>query len=215
MYALVNGQELLLGPIAFNYRMINSVLEEELELDYRVTSQDYKNVPIIITEDIRIIPARNDIPEFDPRFQGVSQTSRTITNDEVVFTYTVSDKTLEQIKGEYKAGVKPERQRRENTTAEVIINNSTITVSTDRDNRLALTSKYVASPGPHNFKFDNGVWLEITTEDLQTIIQAVDAKVQEAYDWELAKIAEIDACETKEAVYEVEIVPPVEIPGVV
>jgi hypothetical protein len=215
MYALVNGQELLLGPIAFNYRMINSVLEEELELDYRVTSQDYKNVPIIITEDIRIIPARNDIPEFDPRFQGISQTSRTITDTEVVFYYNVSDKTLEQIKGEYKAGVKPERQRRENTTAEVIINNSTITVSTDRDNRLALTSKYVASPGPHNFKFDNGVWLEITTEDLQTIIRAVDAKVQEAYDWELAKIAEIDACETKEAVYEVEIVPSIEMPGVV
>jgi hypothetical protein len=215
MYALVNGQELLLGPIAFNYRMINSVLEEELEVEYRVTSQDYKNVPIIITEDIRIIPARNDIPEFDPRFQGVSQTSRTITDTEVVFYYNVSDKTLEQIKGEYKVGVKPERQRRENTSIEVTINNSTITVSTDRENRLALIAKYVAGPGPHNFKFDSGTWLQITTEDLQTIIQSIDLKVQEAYDWELAKLQEIDACETKEAVYEVEIVPPVEIPGVV
>jgi hypothetical protein len=215
MYALVNGQELLLGPIAFNYRMINSVLEEELELDYRVTSQDYKNVPIIITEDIRIIPARNDIPEFDPRFQTASQTSHTITDDEVVFTYTISDKTLEQIKGEYKAGVKPERQRRENTSIEVTINNSAITVSTDRENRLALIAKYVAGPGPHNFKFDSGTWLQITTEDLQTIIQSIDLKVQEAYDWELAKLQEIDACETKEEVYEVEIVPPVEMPGVV
>ena len=215
MYALVNGQELLLGPIAFNYRMINSALEEELEVDYRVTSQDYQNVPIVITEDIKILPARNEIPEFDPRFQTASQTSHTITDTEVVFVYTVSDKPLEQIKDEYKAGVKPERQRRENTIVEVTINNSTITVSTDRENRLALIAKYVAGPGPHNFKFDNGVWLEITTEDLQTIIQAVDVKVQEAYDWELAKIAEIDACETKEAVYEVEIVPPVEMPGVV
>jgi hypothetical protein len=215
MYALVNGQELLLGPIAFNYRMINSALEEELEVDYRVTSQDYQNVPIVITEDIKILPARNEIPEFDPRFQTASQTSHTITDTEVVFVYTVSDKPLEQIKDEYKAGVKPERQRRENTIVEVTINNSTITVSTDRENRLALIAKYVAGPGPHNFKFDNGVWLEITTEDLQTIIQAVDVKVQEAYDWELAKIQEIDACDTKEAVYEVEIVPHVEIPGVV
>jgi hypothetical protein len=215
MFALVNGQELLLGPIAFNYRMINSVLEEELEVDFRVTSQDYQNVPIYFTEDIKILPARNDIPEFDPRFQTVSQTSRTITDDEVVFTYTISDKTLEQIKGEYKAGVKPERQRKENTSIEVTINNSTITVSTDRENRLALIAKYVAGPGLHNFKFDNGTWLEITTEDLQTIIQAVDTKVQETYDWELAKLQEIDTCETKEAVYEVEIVPSVERPGVV
>jgi hypothetical protein len=215
MYALVNGQELLLGPIAFNYRMINSVLEEELEVEYRVTSQDYQNVPLNFTEDIKILPATNDIPEFDPRFQTVSQTSHTIADDEVVFVYTVEDKTLEQIKEEYKAGVKPERQRRENTSIEVTINNSAITVSTDRENRLALIAKYIAGPGLHNFKFDNGTWLEITTEDLQTIIQAVDLKVQEAYDWELAKLQEIDACETKEAVYEVEIVPTVEIPGVV
>jgi len=212
MYALVNGQELLLGPIAFNYRMINSVLEEELEVEYRVTSQDYQNVPLHLTEDIKILPARNDIPEYDSRFQTVSQTSHTVTDTEVVFAYTVADKSLDQIKDEYKAGVKPERQRRENTSVEININNSTVTVSTDRENRLALTSKYVAGPGPHNFKFDNGTWLEVTTEDLQTIIQAVDAKVQEAYDWELAKLAEIDACETKEAVYEVEIVPPVERP---
>jgi hypothetical protein len=214
MYALVNGQELLLGPIAFNYRMINDELEE-LEVDYRVTSQDYQNVPIVITEDIKILPARNEIPEYNPRFQTASQTSHTIADDEVVFVYTVEDKTLGQIKEEYKLGVKPERQRRENTSIEVTINNSGITVSTDRENRLALIAKYIAGPGPHNFKFDNGTWLQITTEDLQTIIQAVDTKVQEAYDWELAKLQEIDACETKEEVYEVEIVPPVEKPGVV
>ena len=215
MYALVNGQELLLGPIAFNYRMINSVLEEDLEVDFRVTSQDYQNVPLHFTEDIKILPARNEVPEFDPRFQSASQTSHTISDDEVVFVYTVEDKTLEKIKGEYKAGVKPERQRRENTTVGVTINNSTITVSTDRENRLALVAKYIAGPGLHNFKFDNGTWLETTTEDLQSIIQAVDTKVQEAFDWELAKIQEIDACETKEAVYAVEIVPAIERPGVV
>ena len=215
MYALVNGQELLLGPIAFNYRMINSVLEEELEVDFRVTSQDYQNVPLHFTEDIKILPARNEVPEFDLRFQTASQTSHIITDNEVVFTYTVADKTLEQIKGEYKAGVKPERQRRENTSIEVTLNNSTITVSTDRENRLALIAKYVAGPALHNFKFDNGTWLEITTEDLQTIIQAIDSKVQEAFDWELAKLAEIDACEDGEAVYAVEIVPAIERPGVV
>ena len=102
MYALINGQELLLGPIAFNYRMINSVLEEELEVDFRVTSQDYQSVPLSFTEDIRILPARNEVPEHDPRFQSVAQTSHTITDTEVVFGYGVGDKTLEQIKTEYK-----------------------------------------------------------------------------------------------------------------
>ena len=212
MYALINGQELLLGPIAFNYRMINSVFEEELEVDFRVTSQDYQNVPFSFTEDIKILSTRNEVPEHDPRFQDVSQTSHTITDTEVVFYYSVGDKPLEQIKGEYKAGVKPERQRRENTTITATINNNEITISTGRESRLELISKLLGNEGPYNFKFDGGIWAEITKTNLQSIINQIDAKVQEAFDWELAKLAEIDACEDGEAVYAVVIVPPVEPP---
>ena len=212
MYALINGQELLLGPIAFNYRMINSVLEEELEVEFRVTSQDYQNVPITFTEDIKILPARNDIPEYDPRFQSVAQTSHTITDTEVVFGYGVGDKTLEQIKGEYKAGVAPERWNKENTTVTVTINGKEITVSTSRDNRLALVSKLLSGDGPYNFKFNDGVWEEISKTDLETILTEIDDVVQAAFDWELAKLAEIDACVDGEAVYAVVIVPPVERP---
>jgi hypothetical protein len=213
MYALVNGQELLLGPIAFNYRMINSVLEEELEVNFRVTSQDYLNVPITFTEDIKILPARNEVPECDPRFQSVSQTSHEITDTEVVFYYGVSDKPLEQIKGEYKAVVAPERWKKENTTVTVTINDNEITVSTSRDNRLALVSKLLSGDGPYNFKFNDGVWEEISKTDLQTILTEIDTVVQAAFDWELAKLAEIDACEDGEAVYAVVIVaPPVETP---
>jgi hypothetical protein len=212
MYALINGQELLLGPIAFNYRMINSVLEEELEVEFRVTSQDYQNVPITFTEDIKILPARNDIPEHDPRFQTVSQTSHEITETEVVFIYTVADKSLKQIKEEYKTAVAPERWNRENTTVTVTINDNEITVSTSRDNRLSLVSKLLSGDGPYNFKFNDGVWAEISKTDLQTILTEIDTVVQAAFDWELAKLAEIDACVDGEAVYAVVIVPPVEPP---
>jgi len=214
MYALINGQELLLGPISFNYRMINSVLEEELEVEFRVTSQDYQSVPLSFTEDIKILPARNDIPEYDPKFQTVSQTSHTITETEVVFSYGVADKSLEQIKTEYKARVAPERWNKENTTVTVAINDNEITVSTSRDNRLSLVSKLLSGDGPYNFKFNDGVWVEISKTDLQTILTAIDTVVQAAFDWELAKLAEIDACADGEAVYVVEIVPPV-VPPVI
>ena len=214
MYALINGQELLLGPISFNYRMINSVLEEELEVDFRVTSQDYQSVPLSFTEDIKILPARNEVPEYDTRFQTVSQTSHEITDTEVVFYYGVSDKPLEQIKEEYKAAVAPERWNKENTTVTVTINDNEITVSTSRDNRLSIVSKLLSGDGPYNFKFNDGVWEEISKTDLQTILTEIDTVVQAAFDWELAKLAEIDACENGEAVYAVVIVPPV-VPPVI
>jgi hypothetical protein len=218
-FALVHDNQLLLGPIGFNVRMINSELED-LELDDRISTQSYSQVPIHFSDGLtHLVPATKTIPDHNPKYHNVGNFNWEIVEDieddiavEVKFVYPINNKSLDQIKDEYKAAVKPERQRRENTSVEVNINNSTVTVSTDRENRLALTSKYVAGPGPHNFKFDNGTWLEVTTEDLQTIIQAVDAKVQEAYDWELAKLAEIDACENGEEVYAVVIVPPVERP---
>ena len=215
MYALVNGQELLLGPIGFNYRMINDELEE-LELSHRVSTQDYASVPISITDTVKILPARNDIPDHDPRFETVSQFSHSITETEVVFYYIKRDKDLEQIKTEYKTQVAPERWNRENGTVTVTIADDEITVSTSRDNRLALVSKVVSGDGPYNFKFDDGVWAEITKTDLQNIITAIDVKVQEAFDWELAKLAEIDSTASKEDVYAIEIAVPVvrpEFPG--
>ncbi len=196
MYALVNGQELLLGPIAFNSRMINSVLEEELEVEYRVTTQDYKLVPIVFTEDIKILPARNDIPEYNSTLEIAYQSSHTITDTEVIFNYEVRNKSLEQLKDEHKALIKPERQRKENTIITLTLNDTEISVSTSRESRLELISKLLGNEGPYNFKFDNGIWLEITKTDLQYIISQIDLKVQEAYEWELAKLEEIDACET-------------------
>ena len=213
MYALINGQELLLGPIGFNVRMINSELEElELPERFRVSSSDYQNIPLSITNEVKILPARNQQPEFDPKYEYLYGPVHEIKEDEVVFNYWKADRTLEDIKAVYKLRVKPERQLRENTSINVTVNSTEVEVSTDRENRLALTSKVVSGDGPFNFKFANGVWVEVSKVDLQTIISAIDAKVQEAYDWELAKLQEIDACETKEAVYEVEITPPVSNP---
>ena len=210
MYALINGQELFLGPIGFNVRMINSELEElELPERFRVSSSDYQNIPLSITNEVKILPARNQQPEFDPKYEYLYGPVHEIKEDEVVFNYWKADRTLEDIKAVYKLRVKPERQLRENTSINVTVNSTEVEVSTDRENRLALTSKVVSGDGPFNFKFANGVWVEVSKVDLQTIISAIDAKVQEAYDWELAKLQEIDACETKEAVYEVEITPPV------
>ncbi len=78
-----------------------------------------------------------------------------------------------------------------------------------------LASKLSAAPDSHNFKFLSG-WLEVSTENLQYIVSEIDKVVQAAFDWELAKIQEIDACETIDEVYDVivrelpeEIQPPV------
>lgn len=210
MYALIDDQQLLLGPISFNYRMFNDELEE-LELDFRVNSSSYQEVPISITETVKILPARYDDPEYDSRFEYLTNITHTITETEVVFNHEKVQKSLEQVKEEYKKLVAPERWNKENTYTSVTVINNTITVSTSRENRLSLVSKLLSSEGPYNFKFDDGTWVDITKTDLQSILAQIDTVVQAAFDWELSKLSEIDACQSGEEVYLVEITPPLPI----
>jgi hypothetical protein len=205
MYALVKGQQLLLGPVGFNYRMINSVLEDELELVERVYSNDAQRVPFTIVDDVQILPARyeDSFAEFDPRFEERTGPIHTIYQQEVVFSYSKREKPLEQIKAERKIEIAPIRREKENGTISTTIGGTEIVVSISRENRLVLASKLTGGDGPYNFKFENNTWAEVTKSDIESILLQIDIKVQEAFDWELAKNQEIDACETKEAVYEV------------
>ena len=118
-------------------------------------------------------------------------------------TYPISNKTLEQIKEEYKKQLPDIRRQKETQIIDVTINDTIVQVSTAREERVSFVSKLVSSPGPHNFKFENNVWLQITTTELEYVISQIDAKVQEAFDWEYTKVQEIDACETGEDVYDV------------
>ena len=215
MYALIHNSQLILGPIPYNYRMINGELEE-LEIDARVTPRDYENIPIRFDDLTFLVPVTQIIPEHDTRFQSVGNFTWEIIQENEIWpsgvemTYPISNKTLEQIKEEYKTRLPDIRRQKETQIIDVTINDTIVQVSTAREERVSFVSKLVSSPGPHNFKFENNVWLQITTTELEYVISQIDAKVQEAFDWEYTKVQEIDACETGEDVYNVVIVEPVE-----
>jgi hypothetical protein len=208
MYALIHNSQLILGPIQYNYRMINGELEE-LEIDARVTPRDYENIPIRFDDLTFLVPVTQIIPEHDTRFQSVGNFTWEIIQENEIWpsgvemTYPISNKTLEQIKEEYKKQLPDIRRQKETQIIDVTINDTIVQVSTAREERVSFVSKLVSSPGPHNFKFENNVWLQITTTELEYVISQIDAKVQEAFDWEYTKVQEIDACETGEDVYNV------------
>jgi len=205
--ALIHNNSLILGPMGFNVRYINSELED-LEIEDRISPQSYKDLPIHFSDNqTHLVLIEKDVPSHDAKYHNVGNLTWEIIKEndvpvKVLLTYPIIDKTLEEVKNIRNQEVSPYRREKENTTITLTLNNTEVQISTSREERLLLASKIAASPGPHNFKFKN-TWLEITTEQLQTIVSEIDVKVQEAFDWELSKIQEIDACETIESVYDV------------
>lgn len=205
--ALIHSNSLELGPMGFNVKYINADLED-LEVEERISPQSYTDLPIHFSDGLtHLLPIEKVVPENDSKYQNIGNFTWEIIKEndvpvKVLLTYPIIDKTLEEVKALRKQEVAPYRKEKENTTISVNLNGTDVEVSTSREERLLLASKLSAAPGPHNFKFAN-TWLEITTENLQYILNQIDVKVQEAFDWELSKLQEIDACVTIDEVYDV------------
>jgi hypothetical protein len=205
--ALIHNNSLILGPMGFNVRMINSDLED-LELEDRITTQSYTNIPIHFSDGLtHLLLIEKEVPGYDPKYYNLGNFTWEIIEEDnvpvkVKLTYPLVEKTIEEVKYLRKQEVTEERRQKENKIINLTINDSEIEISTTREERLMLASKLSASPGLHNYKFLN-TWLEITTENLQYIITEIDKVVQSAYDWELSKLQEIDSCQTVSEVYNV------------
>ena len=205
--ALIHNNSLILGPIGFNVRMINSELED-FELEERITSQSYTQLPIHFSDELtHLLLIEKEIPGYDPNYYNLGNFTWEIIEEnnvpiKVKLTYPLVERSVEEVKYLRKQEVTAYRKEKENKIISLTINETEIKIATSREERLILASKLSASPGLHNYKFSN-IWLEITTENLQYIITEIDKVVQSAYDWELSKLQEIDACQTLDEIYNV------------
>lgn len=205
--ALIHDNQLLLGPMLFNYRMINSDLED-LGLEDTINPQSYTNIPIHFSDGLtHLLPTEKVIPNYDPKYHNVGNFTWEVAKEndipsKVIFTYPIVEKTLEEVKYLKKQEISPGRKYKENTIINVTINGNEVQIPTSREERILLSTKLASSSGTYNYKFLN-TWLEITSTDIQFILSEIDKVVQIAYDWELSKINEIDACQTIDEVYDV------------
>ena len=196
MYALVNGSFILLGPIGFNYRLINSTIKDDLNLDYKVGPLDYMNVPINFNDQLKILPVINSIPTYDRKTEYPNMIRWEVGEDRLTYFYEILPIPLEKLKQKYKEKITSDRWHKENGgNITVTINDIEITVSTKRENRSQLASKISAMSADvrRRFKFQN-TWIELNSTEMQTIIDEIDDYVQEQFDWEYTKHNEIDAC---------------------
>lgn len=206
MYAIVNNGFVVLTQSKWNSRMFTSVLLEDCGIDQKVLLSDEAKVPWEIDQNTKIIKVSDIKPDFNSKTQWLDGPTYTIIDNVAVASYEVKDLDLSIAKGNLKSLLPAIRYGKENKIIQVAVDSQTVSVSTDRENRAVLTSKIlsVGTQDLFSWKFPEG-WVSVNQADLENIVYQINIIVQQAFDWELSKMNEIDACASLAEIDAVEI----------
>lgn len=191
MFSLIYKNQIQLGPIAWSKVRFTDELEE-LEIEHEVLPFS-NTAPFTINQDTHILPTTTQTPVFDITYENLTGPVANITDTSIVLVYGAEDKPVDQIKSNLKQVIAHNRWRYEIQGATVEIQGNSVWVPSAKGDRdIFLQSMQVGIDGV-NWKFGE-LWLVLTNADLQTIVTAILAKVQTAFDWEASKVLEIDTC---------------------
>jgi len=213
MYTLVYMNQISITFDKWYLGRINSELRD-LGVKYEVVMSDQDRVPFSLDLRTRILPLIEIRPDCNPKTQYLDGPLWDIQEDKVIATYYTSPLNIDIAKGNLKQEVAVERYNKENVDLTLSLPFSppsyvpdsltvgvdflpvgrTITIRTDKASRSLLASK-LPSLGDQfvNWKLQDG-WVNLNRADIEYILSQVDKSVQSAFDWELAKVNEIDAC---------------------
>ena len=205
--------EVLLGPVNWNSKFFSSVIQSDLDLDYRpeIKDSDKYKVPFDILPNVRIREVTVIQPEYNPKTQFLNGPYWTYTENDATASYNVEYKNLDLVKSELKQEIAGIRYDKEISGTKITLNNKEISLTTNRSDRDLYVQKYIVMGDSDtvDWKFPEG-WMTLTKSEMSDIVNAVNNHVQDAFLWELTKSTEIDNAITHEEALEIMPKPPMQ-----
>jgi hypothetical protein len=196
MYVLVHKERVLVGPRDWNRPMFEGALNK-LKIQTLLPRRDPQELPIEIDADTYITNAAIVIPPHNEKIETYHGPYWNFENKSLaVGTYEIKEKQLGSIRELLINEAAAERYRREVAGTTTEIQGTMVTLDTSRDGRNIFLQKYtlMGDADTVNWKFPEG-WLTLTKSDLGIAVAAGAAHIQTAFDWEKAKVEEIEAAE--------------------
>lgn len=201
MYALIENDQIQVGPREYHRGFFKAFLDKKeisFELPY-----SYNGGTIEITEDVKIVPVAFAItPEYNKFTEELSGPTYDLTQTPIVQTYGVVPRGLDAAKESLKAELASLRYKQEVAGVKVTIQGQEVTIETNRgDDRNIWFQSIILLPegATKRFKFPvEGIWLDLTKEEISTIVQSIMTHVQTAFDWESGFVSLIESASTKE-----------------
>lgn len=193
--------------MAWNRAMFDGALHK-LGIQITLPRTAPADLPMTIDGDTRLAEAVYEYPEYNTLTEYLHGPFWNFDAPVAVGTFQVMPIQIEFIKGTLHAQAAEERYRREAAGTTHVLQGQTVTLDTSRGGRDIFAQAYLlmADSDVKNWKFPEG-WFTITRSELGSVVQAGSTYIQSCFDWERAKVEEIDACDTAAELSAVVIVP--------
>lgn len=202
-FVITNKSNIIYGPAEYSVGMFKYILLEDCGLSPQsFTIPSKLEGKLDITADIKFLPVGSEIyPNMNSKIQQLAGPFYTISNDSVKVEYKAVDKPLDVVKNELKAIVAKNRYEKEISEISLEIKGIEVKIDGSRENKTIIMLAYGAMPEglTSNWKFQDGVFVECSKEDIGSIVTACVTQTQLAFDWEAGKVKEIDSANSLNA----------------
>jgi hypothetical protein len=185
MWILVYNNQIQLGPREYNRWIFQDWITENLGIIISLPQQPLGNNPVIIDENTRIIVVFfAPQPDFNPRIQQLAGPFITLSYDYADATWQVADQDIDVVKSTMLSQLANNRYNQEIAGVTVVLQEQSLWVSSDRVTRQVWLNALQLGLTSQTWKFNNNTWLTLDNQEIQAVVSALAAHVEQAFAWE-------------------------------
>jgi hypothetical protein len=208
LYALIHHTAVAVGPRTWHRAFFASYLDAHAIPEAGMLPFRKEDRTVIQGTNWRVVPVDEQVVEVHPHTEQLAGPTLVVHLDKVVAVYSAAPVSLDAAKASMKAAVAKNRYKVEVGGMTQTVHGQEVRVFTDRQDRHTyFQAAALVGGGTIKWKFplSGNVWLDVNKADLDGIVAGIMQHVQDAYSWEAAKVAEIDAAGDKAALEAIEL----------
>lgn len=188
MFCIVDKNEIVFGPTSWSNHSFQVMLQELYNNNVELPSE--LTTPMVISPDVKILPVNYTFPSYNEKIQQLVGPFHQISENEVIGTYEVGDKSIEAVQNELIDKCATLRWEREIQGLTLTIQGKSVFIITNRGERDMYLQAHQWMGDTINWKFADE-WLTLTKLEMQTIVDAIFNHIQTLFEWEQTKQTEI------------------------
>ena len=191
LFVIVHNNSVILGPMEWKARRFAEVIDDDcgITVTLPLTNEGYYEV----NSEIKIWPVQFSAePSYNPKIEHLHGPFYEYIDGVAYSSMVVQQMPLDAAQNFVKQEASTVRWTKQNTSVKVTLNGTEYSFSTDLNTKSIFHQYITSNLESINWKVNQDTWITLSKTDMQTVFNAIVSHVQSTYDWEVAKLSEIN-----------------------